>query len=72
MNLWNENRLIDIMGHADPALLEGDFPGVRSGKGNSPDVDGAKTQQKTHCAGSWRGGRLSCADRGSTSGGQEA
>ena len=26
MNLWNENRLIDIMGHADPALLEGDFP----------------------------------------------
>ena len=26
MNLWNENRLIDIMGHADPALLEEDFP----------------------------------------------
>ena len=26
MNLWNANRLIDIIGHADPALLEGDFP----------------------------------------------
>ena len=26
MNLWNENRLIDIMGHADPALLEEDLP----------------------------------------------
>ena len=31
MNLWNENRLIDIIGHADPALLEGDFPELVAG-----------------------------------------
>ena len=26
MNLWNENRLIDIMSHLDPELVEENFP----------------------------------------------
>lgn len=46
MNLWNENRLIDIMGHVDPMLLEGDFPECDLENGTALSVTEQKHRRK--------------------------
>lgn len=46
MNLWNEHRLIDIMGYIDPTLLEENFPECDLENGTALSVEKQKHYKK--------------------------